>query len=67
MIMQMKEKRINEKSYSIHGRAIILSGLEIDDNAIIGVGVLVAKSVPANTLVYENTVKVFRITYRERK
>lgn len=57
MIMQMKEKRINEKNYSIHGKAIILSGLEIDSNAILGIGVRIAKSVPANTLVYENTVK----------
>ena len=51
----------------IGGGAVILAGVTISDNAVIGAGSMVTKSIPANTVAYGNpcTVKKMLNKYVE--
>lgn len=44
----------------IGGRSIILPGVEVSDNCVVGAGSVVTKSVPPNTLVAGNPARVLR-------
>ncbi len=51
------EKTVVKKGASIGSNATILCGIEIGENAIVGAGSVVTKSVPANTIVKGNPAK----------
>lgn len=54
------EKTMVEKGASIGSGATILSKLTIGENAIVGAGSVVTKSVPANAIVAGNPARVLR-------
>jgi dTDP-4-amino-4,6-dideoxygalactose transaminase/acetyltransferase-like isoleucine patch superfamily enzyme len=54
------EPTVIRKGASIGSGATILPNLEIGENAIVGAGAVVTKSVPANTVVAGNPAKVLR-------
>ena len=52
------EKTLVKKGASIGSNATILCGVEIGENAIIGAGSVVTKSIPENSVAYGNPAKV---------
>jgi maltose O-acetyltransferase len=51
---------IIEDNVWIGGGAILLPGVKIGRNAVVGAGAVVSRSVPANTVVAGNPAKVLR-------
>lgn len=51
------QRTIIKKNVSIGAAAVILGGLTIGENAMIGAGSVVTKNIPANTLWYGNPAK----------
>ena len=52
------EKTIIKKGASIGSNATILCGIEIGENAVIGAGSVVTKSIPENSVAYGNPAKI---------
>lgn len=51
-------KTIIKKGASVGGGAVILPGITIGENAMIGAGAIVTKDVPSNGVVYGNAAKL---------
>ena len=61
------EKTVVSKGASIGSGSTILSNVNIGENAIVGAGSMVTKSVPANAVVAGNPAKVLRYLTQETK
>jgi acetyltransferase-like isoleucine patch superfamily enzyme len=59
------EKTLVKKGASIGSGATILSKVTIGENAIVGAGSVVTKSVPANAIVAGNPARVLRMLLKE--
>lgn len=59
--IENRKSTIVRKGASIGGGAIILPGVEIGENSIVGAGAVVTKSVPANSIVVGNPATVSRL------
>jgi maltose O-acetyltransferase len=58
--LEVAKRIVIEDNVWIGGGAILLPGVTIGRNAVVGAGAVVPKSVPANTVVAGNPARVFR-------